>query len=162
MHEGMSLVAAPLAAMFALLTGSTLAFPESPKGLMVRIAGIQRCGGADRHQVVVEIGVRGTLRINSETVNREHSGRRLEEIFRTRALRYIFVVGEPDLEFREVAEVIDAASSRSTMLPSSPRWSWSKYARCGRLVSVSTPTFRPASIPIHHNSHDMAPARLRV
>ena len=36
-------------------------------------------------------------------------GTRLEEIFKTRAERVVFVKGDPDLEFQQVAQVIDAA-----------------------------------------------------
>ena len=40
---------------------------------------------------------------------RPSSGPRLEEIFKTRAERVIFVKGDPDLEFQDVAKVIDIA-----------------------------------------------------
>jgi biopolymer transport protein ExbD len=36
-------------------------------------------------------------------------GPRLEEIFKTRAERVVFVKGDPGLEFQQVAQVIDAA-----------------------------------------------------
>ena len=38
--------------------------------------------------------------------------RRLEEIFRTRHYRYIFLIADPDLQFAEVAQVIDSAAKQ--------------------------------------------------
>ena len=36
-------------------------------------------------------------------------GPRLEDVFKTRAERVVFVKADPDLEFREVAQAIDIA-----------------------------------------------------
>jgi len=47
--------------------------------------------------------------INNESSDEAHLGSRLEEIFKTRAERVIFVKGDPDLEFQSVAKVIDIA-----------------------------------------------------
>ena len=43
------------------------------------------------------------------TDHRSQSAGRLEEIFKTRAERVVFVKGDPDLEFRDVAKAIDIA-----------------------------------------------------
>ena len=51
----------------------------------------------------------GSLKINQEDVTEQTLGPRLEEIFKTRAERVAFVRGEDNLEFKEVAKVIDIA-----------------------------------------------------
>jgi biopolymer transport protein ExbD len=47
--------------------------------------------------------------INQEPTSEAVLGARLEEIFKTRAERVVFVKGDPDLEFQIVARVIDIA-----------------------------------------------------
>jgi biopolymer transport protein ExbD len=49
------------------------------------------------------------LLINQEESNYEKLGARLEEIFKTRAERVIFVKGDPAVEFQWVAKAIDIA-----------------------------------------------------
>jgi len=50
--------------------------------------------------------------LNGENQKREELGSRLEDIFRTRFYRYLFVTGGPNVEFGEVAKVIDAAAAK--------------------------------------------------
>lgn len=52
---------------------------------------------------------RTTLKINQEDVTWDRLGFRLEEIFKTRAEKVAFVKGADDLDFAEVARVIDIA-----------------------------------------------------
>ena len=52
------------------------------------------------------------LRLNSENQKREELEYRLEEIFRTRAYRYVFVMVDPNVSFGDVAEVIEMASKQ--------------------------------------------------
>ncbi|MCS7024162.1 MAG: biopolymer transporter ExbD [Bryobacteraceae bacterium] len=59
--------------------------------------------------VVIIIEKDRSLKINSEPVEEANLGKRLEDIFKTRAERVVFVKGDPDLEFREVAKAIDIA-----------------------------------------------------
>ncbi len=59
--------------------------------------------------VVVIIEKDKTMKINAESVLFENLSKRLEDIFKTRAERVCFVKGDPDLEFQEVAKVIDVA-----------------------------------------------------
>jgi biopolymer transport protein ExbD len=49
------------------------------------------------------------LKINQEDVNWDNLGNRLTDIFKTRAERVMFVKGDPDVEFQNVAQVIDIA-----------------------------------------------------
>jgi biopolymer transport protein ExbD len=47
--------------------------------------------------------------INAEPVTEDKLGKRLEDIFKTRAERVVFVKGDPSIEFGAVAKAIDAA-----------------------------------------------------
>jgi biopolymer transport protein TolR len=59
--------------------------------------------------VVVQIEKDHTIKINAEQVMAAKLQDRLQEIFKTRAERVVFIKGDKDLEFREVAFAIDAA-----------------------------------------------------
>ena len=59
--------------------------------------------------IVIQIDANKQLRINQESVSERTLGPRLEEIFKTRAERVVFVKGDPTLEWLEVARVIDIA-----------------------------------------------------
>lgn len=59
--------------------------------------------------IVIQVEPNNVLRINQESVTEQTLGPRLEEIFKTRAERVAFVKGTDNLEFREVAKVIDIA-----------------------------------------------------
>lgn len=59
--------------------------------------------------VVIIIDKDKKLKINQEDVLEQQLGRRLEEVFKTRAERVVFVKGDPDLEFQYVARAIDIA-----------------------------------------------------
>ena len=59
--------------------------------------------------IVIQIEANKQLRINQEPVTERTLGPRLEDIFKTRAERVVFVKGDPTLEFLEVARVIDIA-----------------------------------------------------
>ena len=48
-------------------------------------------------------------KINQEDVSLENLQTRLTDIFKTRAERVMFVKGDPDVEFQNVAQVIDIA-----------------------------------------------------
>lgn len=59
--------------------------------------------------VVIIIAKDKSMMINTEPVTPEKLGPRLMEVFKTRAERVVFVKGDPDLEFQEVAKAIDIA-----------------------------------------------------
>src|SRR3989440_9753980 len=59
--------------------------------------------------IVIQVTKGGGLRINQEDVTEATLGTRLEEIFKTRAERVAFVKGDDNLEFKDVAKVIDIA-----------------------------------------------------
>ena len=64
--------------------------------------------GQDR-TVVIIINKDRTMMLNTEPIAEDRLGSRLEEVFKTRAERVVFVKGDPDLEFRDVAKAIDIA-----------------------------------------------------
>jgi biopolymer transport protein TolR len=60
-------------------------------------------------QVIQAPGDKPKLKINQEEVTWENLQTRLTDIFKTRAERVMFVKGDPDVEFQNVAQVIDIA-----------------------------------------------------
>jgi biopolymer transport protein TolR len=64
--------------------------------------------GQDR-TVVIIIDKDKSMMINTEQTDASRLGNRLMEIFKTRAEKVVFVKGDPDLEFRYVAQAIDIA-----------------------------------------------------
>src|SRR5215471_5385140 len=64
--------------------------------------------------VVVQVleapgGGKPKLKINQDDVSWDNLSSRLTDIFKTRAERVMFVKGDPDIEFQNVAQVIDVA-----------------------------------------------------
>jgi biopolymer transport protein ExbD len=59
--------------------------------------------------VVIVINRDKSMMINQEVTDDQRLGARLEEIFKTRAERVVFVKGDPDLEYQYVAKAIDIA-----------------------------------------------------
>ena len=59
--------------------------------------------------VVIIIDKDKKMHLNNEDTDENRLGTRLEEIFKTRAERIVFVKADPDLEFETVAEAIDIA-----------------------------------------------------
>jgi biopolymer transport protein TolR len=86
--------------------------PLTPKGLDALVPQPPPPGKqsepSDR-TVVIIINRDRSMLINSEPTDEARLGPRLEEIFKTRAERVVFVKGDPDLEFQFVARAIDIA-----------------------------------------------------
>ncbi len=59
--------------------------------------------------VVIILNKDHTLALNNEPITEAALGGRLEEVFKTRAERVVFVKADPDLEFQSVARAIDIA-----------------------------------------------------
>ena len=59
--------------------------------------------------VVIIINKDRSMMLNTEPTDEAKLGPRLEEVFKTRAERVVFVKGDPDLEYRYVARAIDIA-----------------------------------------------------
>jgi biopolymer transport protein ExbD len=87
--------------------------PLTPKGLDTLIPQPPPPGTppstADQRTVVISIAKDRKMTINQEETDEAKLGSRLEEIFKTRAERVVFVKGDADLEFQYVARAIDIA-----------------------------------------------------
>ena len=64
---------------------------------------------SDQRTVVITIDANHNLAINSEPTDEARLGSRLEEIFKTRAERVVFVKADPSIDFQWVAKAIDTA-----------------------------------------------------
>ena len=77
--------------------------PLTPKGLEALVPQPappnQQQSEADQRTVVIIVNKDKSMMINTEPTSMESMGKRLEEIFKTRAERVVFVKGDPDLEF---------------------------------------------------------------
>jgi biopolymer transport protein TolR len=62
-----------------------------------------------RRTIVVSIDAERRIKINQDPVDLRTLGPRLEDIFKTRSDRVMFVKGDPTLPFGEVAQVVDIA-----------------------------------------------------
>ena len=86
--------------------------PLTPKGLEALIPQPpkdQQKTEADDRTVVVTINKDHSMLLNTDPIAENALQKRLEDVFRTRAERIMFVKGDPDIEYRWVAEVIDIA-----------------------------------------------------
>ncbi len=87
--------------------------PLTPKGLQSLVPQPappnQQQSAADQRTVVISVNKDKSMLINQEPSDEEKLGARLEEIFKTRAERVVFVKGDPDVEFQYVARAIDIA-----------------------------------------------------
>jgi len=64
----------------------------------------------DTRTVVVSINAERQLKINQDAVTIEQLGPRLVDIFKTRAERTVFIQGDPEVLFSDVATIIDIAT----------------------------------------------------
>lgn len=87
--------------------------PLTPKGLEALVPQPpppnQQPQQSDQRTIVIVINKDKSMMINQEATDEAKLGPRLEEIFKTRAERVVFVKGDPDLEFQNVAKAIDIA-----------------------------------------------------
>ena len=59
--------------------------------------------------VVIVIEKDRSMKINEEPTDFDRLGPRLDQVFKTRAERVVFVKGDPDLDYQTVARAIDIA-----------------------------------------------------
>lgn len=87
--------------------------PLTPKGLEALVPQPpppnQPPSKAEDRTVVISVNRDKSMLINQEPTDEGRLGPRLEEIFKTRAERVVFVKGDPDIEFQFVAKAIDIA-----------------------------------------------------
>ncbi|MBI3668133.1 MAG: biopolymer transporter ExbD [Acidobacteria bacterium] len=86
--------------------------PLTPKGLEALVPQPnpnQQPQQENVRTVVVSVNPGNQLLINQDPVTKQMLGQRLEDIFKTRNERVLFVKGDSGLNFVDVAEVIDIA-----------------------------------------------------
>ena len=87
--------------------------PLTPKGLEALVPQPpppgQHADASDQRTVVISINKDHSMMLNQEPTDENKLGARLEEVFKTRAERVVFVKGDPDLEYAFVARAIDIA-----------------------------------------------------
>jgi biopolymer transport protein ExbD len=87
--------------------------PITPKGLEALVPQPappgQQAQESNVRTVVISINKDRSLMINQDPIAESGLQSRLEEIFKSRAERVVFVKGDPDLEYAPVANVIDIA-----------------------------------------------------
>lgn len=87
--------------------------PLTPKGLEALVPQPpppnQPPSQQDDRTVVIIIDKDRKWMINTEQTDPTRAGDRLQEIFKTRAERVVFVKGDPSLDFKDVAQAIDVA-----------------------------------------------------
>jgi len=86
--------------------------PVTPKGLDALVPQPAKPNEQPQESlrtVVISINKDKSLMINQDATREIDLQSRLEDIFKTRAERVVFVKGDPDLEYRYVANVIDIA-----------------------------------------------------
>jgi len=87
--------------------------PVTPKGLDALVPQPAKpnepVNESNLRTVVISVNKDKSLFINQDPVQEADLQSRLEDIFKSRAERVVFVKGDPDLEYRSVANVIDVA-----------------------------------------------------
>ena len=87
--------------------------PLTPKGLEALVPQPpppnSKPNVSDVRTVVITVDANHKYAVNSEPIEEDRLGARLEEVFKTRAERVVFVKGDPALDFQWVAKAIDIA-----------------------------------------------------
>jgi biopolymer transport protein TolR len=88
--------------------------PLTPKGLDALVPQPnpnqqQKQPEGPNRTIVVSIDAQRQIKINQEITSLAALGSRLEDIFKTRNERVMFVKGDPTLPFGDIAEIIDIA-----------------------------------------------------
>ena len=87
--------------------------PLTPKGLEALVPqpnpDAQSQPESNTRTIVVSVNADKSILINRDPSSKDLLGNRLQDIFKTRAERVMFVRGAPNLDFSEIAEVIDIA-----------------------------------------------------
>ena len=87
--------------------------PLTPKGLDALVPqpnpNTQKNEEVISRTIVVSIDAQRRVKINQDQIDIRMLGSRLEDVFKTRNDRVMFVSGDPSLPFGEVAQIIDIA-----------------------------------------------------
>jgi biopolymer transport protein TolR len=110
-----SLVLAPFVSLVLILMPTViLVHRDKPHGLPLQIAYQDKECFDNRRDVVAQVLANGNVSLNSEVpeIRRSQLADRLNQIFRTRAERLIFIEADPDLPLSSVVEIIDISQSQ--------------------------------------------------
>ena len=102
--------AAPLAALFLALTPFMFVCSAPSTGLPVLTTKQVDCGDDDQRSIVIHVLEGGKIKLNMEDSDRLKLGKRLGEVFETRAEQVVFISADPQLPFQDVAQIIDIAT----------------------------------------------------
>ena len=86
--------------------------PTVPSGLSANVPQLPPPGQLDRNPdkvLILSMDAAGVLKLNQEEVEPSHLGERLQNIFKTRSDRTMFVQAADRLLFSDVARLIDTA-----------------------------------------------------
>lgn len=98
--------------LLVLLIIFMIVAPSKPKGLEALVPQPnpnQQKQEENIRTVVITVDPGNHIAINQEPVDKRLLGDKLVDIFKTRAERLVFIKGDPNLNFVEVADVIDIA-----------------------------------------------------
>lgn len=90
-------------------------------GLPLRVGKMAPCYPGVRRVVVLQLSKNGSVKINVDHVERAELGAKLDDIFRTRAIRLAYIAAESDVAFGEIARVIDIATNHVDHIALLPR-----------------------------------------
>jgi biopolymer transport protein ExbD len=106
--------ASPFAALFLILAAVAAAGSVPPRGFFVHVgmnsAAGQSSSFCENRSVIVRAAADGTLRLNEQPIEGAALEGVLKMLFRTRAPRLIYVKGDRDAAFEQVAALIDKVS----------------------------------------------------
>jgi biopolymer transport protein ExbD len=98
---------APLVAVLLLAAAILTCTTACSVGLPLRIGKMEPCYPGDRRAVVIQISRDASIKINVDPVSRSELGRKLDDIFRTRAVHLAYITAESDVAFGHVTAVMD-------------------------------------------------------
>jgi biopolymer transport protein ExbD len=109
--------------MAVLLIGAAVLASTRPTsvGLPLRVAEVVPCYPGVYRVVVIQASANGSVKVDAESIRRAELGEKLDNIFRTRAMRFAYVTAESDVPFGEVVEVIDVATKHLDHVALLPR-----------------------------------------
>ncbi len=87
--------------------------PVTPKGLDAMVPQPPKDKTAPPNDATIVVSIQGgssgtpSFKINEDAVNKSQLRSRLDAIYASRATKIMFVKGDPDLNFSEVADVVD-------------------------------------------------------
>jgi biopolymer transport protein ExbD len=95
--------------LLVLLVIFMAALPITQRGVDINLPPAQSAGGDDPNQIVVELDAHRQLAINRQPVTIFELEPRLRKVFESRRDKTLYVIGAPDLRYKEIVRIIDAA-----------------------------------------------------